>query len=292
MGDVAVSIISDIDCHLGEGPSYDPATDTLFWFDIVGRRLLEKRWPDGETTIHDLPLMASALAVTTDGRQAIVTETGLHLRDTSTGALTMVMPIEADDGATRSNDSRVHPSGAFWIGTMGKQAQREAGAIYWYRNGQLKTLFPRISIPNSICFAPDGGTAWFADTAINRLWRVACDPRTGLPEGDPEIVLDQKSVEGGIDGSVMDAEGMLWNARWGSGALDCYDPSGRHLRRIALPARQSSCPAFVGPEADRIVVTSAWQGLGSEARMADPHAGKTFLVDLAVRGRHEPLLAL
>lgn len=285
-------MVSEVACHLGEGPCYDPRTDTLFWFDIVGMRLLEKRWQDGETAVHGLPLMASALGITAEGGQVLVTETGLQSRDAATGTLTMIQPIEADNAATRSNDSRVHPSGAFWIGTMGKKAEHEAGSIYWYRAGELRPLFPRISIPNSICFSPDGTAAWFADTAINRLWRVACDPLTGLPAGEPDIFLDQPGADGHFDGSVVDTDGMLWNARWGAGALDCYDPSGRHLRRVAIPARNSSCPAFVGPNADRIVVTSAWQGLDENARKADPLAGRTFLVDLPVRGRHEPLLVL
>jgi len=37
-----VSVFSDHICQLGEGPSYDPATDALFWFDIVNGQLLEK----------------------------------------------------------------------------------------------------------------------------------------------------------------------------------------------------------------------------------------------------------
>jgi sugar lactone lactonase YvrE len=40
-----VSVFSDHICELGEGPSYDPATDTLFWFDIVNGKLLESRSP-------------------------------------------------------------------------------------------------------------------------------------------------------------------------------------------------------------------------------------------------------
>lgn len=292
MEDVAVSILSDIDCQLGEGPTFDAAADALFWFDIVSCRLMEMRWSDRATTVHDLPFMASAIAAVDAGRQALVTETGIHLRDRRTGALSLIQPIEADDPATRSNDSRVHPSGAFWIGTMGKKAGREAGAIYWYRGGELKPLFPRISIPNSICFSPDGSTAFFADTAVNRLWRVDCDPATGLPSGEPRLFLDHKGVAGGIDGSVMDADGLLWNARWGAGALDCYDGNGTRLRRIDIPARQSTCPAFVGAAGDRIVVTSAWQGMDAATREADPHAGKTFLVELDVRGRHDAALLI
>lgn len=292
MDDIAISIVSDIACHLGEGPIYDPVTDTLCWFDILGRKLLQKRWPDGDTAVHELPLMASGFALTTQGAQAIVTETGLHLRDPASGALTMVQPIEAENEGTRSNDARVHPCGAYWIGTMGKQAETGAGTIYWYRAGELRALFPRISIPNSICFSPDGSAAWFADTALNRMWRVACDPDTGLPVGEPAVFLDQPDAGGHFDGSVMDADGLLWNARWGSGALDCYDQAGKHLRRIALPAAQTSCPAFVGPNADRIVVTSAYEGLEQQERERDPHAGKTFFIDLPVRGRHEPRLVL
>jgi sugar lactone lactonase YvrE len=288
----AVSVLSDTICQLGEGPTYDPMSNRLFWFDILGRRLLERAWPDGETIVHELPEMASALAVVDEARQLLLTETGLHLRDTRTGALTRHIEVEAEDAGTRSNDARVHPSGAFWIGTMGKKAEKHAGSIYWYRRGELRKLYPDISIPNSICFSPDGAVAYFADTAKNIMFRVPCNPETGLPSGEPQIFLDHRGVEGGLDGSVIDADGLLWNARWGSSALDVYDRDGRRLRRIALPAKRGSCPAFVGPRADRIVVTSAWEGMDAAARVAEPDAGKLFLVDLLVNGRHEPRVAL
>ncbi len=45
MSMTAVSVLSDIVCHLGEGPTYDPQSDKLFWFDIRGKKLLEKRMP-------------------------------------------------------------------------------------------------------------------------------------------------------------------------------------------------------------------------------------------------------
>lgn len=287
-----VSVFCDIDCHLGEGPTFDPGSGKVFWFDIVGRKLLEKRWPDGETIVHDLPEMASALGVVDDARQLLVTETGLHLRAVDTGALSLVQPIEAEDKATRSNDSRVHPSGAFWIGTMGKHAEDRAGAIYWYRRGELRRLYADIGIPNSICFSPDGSIAYFADTATNILHRINCDPATGLPRGEPEVFLDHRDREGGIDGSVVDAEGRLWNARWGAGALDCYLPDGTHVGRIAIPASQSTCPAFAGPDARGMVVTTAWQGMDATARASDPQAGKTFVLEPGVTGRHEPRVAL
>jgi sugar lactone lactonase YvrE len=292
MSEVAVSILSDIACHLGEGPTYDPQSGKLFWFDIRGRKLLEKAMPDGAVIVHDLPEMASALGVIDAGRQLLVTETGLYVRDVGTGALKLHTPLEADNPATRSNDSRVHPSGAFWIGTMGKAEEKGAGAIYRFFRGELRVLFPGITIPNSICFSPDGATAYYTDTAVNLLMRVGCDPRTGLPTGEPSVFYDQRKDKGGLDGSVVDADGVLWNARWGAASLDAYSPDGKRIRSIPMPARQSSCPAFVGAKADRIAVTSAWQGYDEAARTRDPQAGKTFLVELPVDGRHEPRVLL
>lgn len=291
MNDVGVSVFSEEACHLGEGPTYDPTAGTLFWFDIAERRMLRKAWPDGQTLVEALPQMASATAFTQDGKQVLLTERGLHIRDRVGGGLIMLQPIESDNPGTRSNDARVHPSGAFWIGTMGKNAEAGLGAIYWYRAGELRRLFPGISIPNSICFSPQGDVAYFADTSKNVLWRVACDPATGLPEGEPSVLLDHAGTDGGIDGSVCGTDGLIWNARWGAGALDCYAPDGRHLRRIAIPAGRTTCPAFAGPGADRLVVTSAWQGLDEAGRSVDTDAGRTFVLDIAVNGRHEPFLA-
>ncbi len=80
---------------------------------------------------------------------------------------------------------------------------------------------------------------------------------------------------------------MLWNARWGAGRVDAYAPDGKHLRSVPVPARQASCPAFVGPKLDRLAVTTAFEGMDA-ARAADPQAGRTFLLDIEVRGRAEP----
>lgn len=292
MSDVSVSILSEVACHLGEGPTYDPRTDTLFWFDILERKLLELPYPGGQTRIHDLPVMASALAAVDEKRQLLVTETGLQLRDRDSGALTMHVEVEAERRDTRSNDARVHPAGALWFGTMGKAAQEQAGAIYWFFKGEVRRLFSHITIPNSICFSPDGAIGYFADTHENRLYRMACDPETGLPVDDPVLTLEGNEIPGGIDGSVVDATGTLWNARWGGGRLDALTSRGELIRSIQLPARRATCPVFVGPGADRLAVTSAYEGLDEDARRADPDAGKTFLVELEVEGRFDPPVLL
>ena len=282
-----VSVLSDHACELGEGPSYDPVSDTLYWFDIVNGLLLEKRLGEDRTIATKLGQMASAQAIIDGERQLILTETGLHVRDRTSGRLALHTAVEATNLATRSNDARVHPCGALWFGTMGKQAETGAGSVYWFLRGELRQLYSGISIPNSIAFSPDGTIAYYADTAVGRIMRVACDARTGLPEGEAKVFAESQGA-GSFDGSVVDADGTLWNARWGEGRLAAYAPGGELVHSVPLPVSQPSCPAFVGKHADRLVVTSAWIGLSDDARRAEPDAGRTLLVDLPVKGRLEP----
>jgi sugar lactone lactonase YvrE len=284
---VPTSVLSAELCHLGEGPTYDGATDTAWWFDIREGKLFEAQLGSRNIRIHALGRMASALGRIDAARQLIVAEDGLYIREIANGAMTLFCPLEADNPLTRSNDSRVHQSGTFWIGTMGRKAEPGAGAIYALHRGRITTLFSRISIPNSICFSPDGATGYFADTARGVLHGVPLDPATGLPRGEPEVLL-RHSGPGGLDGSVCDADGQIWNACWGAGRIDVYSPKGERLRSLQVPARQASCPAFVGPDLSRLLVTSAWQDIDAAARAADPDAGRTFVLEAAARGRAEP----
>lgn len=284
---VPTAVLSAERCQLGEGPTYDADTDTAWWFDILDRRLFESRVEAGQTAIHALEVMGSALARIDAHRQLLVADDGLYIRDVADGRMVLYRPLEADNPATRSNDARVHPSGTFWIGTMGRQAEPGLGAIYALHRGELAQLYGRITIPNAICFSPDGTFGYFADTRENVLFRVELDATTGLPRGTPEALVS-RSGGGGIDGAVVDAEGLIWNARWGGGCIDVYSPHGEHLRSLRVPARQASCPAFIGPDFSRLLVTSAWQGMEDDAKRADPDHGRTFVLEVAAHGRPEP----
>jgi sugar lactone lactonase len=273
-------------CELGEGPHYDRASDTAWWFDIVACKLIEHRFAQHQTIVHNLPRMASFLAPVDAERQLIAMEDGLYLRQLHNGELSLLAELEADNPLTRSNDGRVHPSGRLWIGTMGKRAEPEAGAIYWYDGRELRQLYAKVSIPNSICFSPDGCTGYFTDTALNQVWRVTLDASNGLPLDEPRLFLSSEDLPcgGGFDGSVTDADGVIWNAAWGSGCINGFSPDGKLLHSFVLPAAQTSCPCFVGEHYQQLLVTTAWQGYDPAARAADPGAGFTYVLDLPFNG--------
>jgi sugar lactone lactonase len=279
------SILSRSPCELGEGASFEPETDTLWWFDILGKALHELQMTQMHEAVHPLPVMGSAIARIDADRQLIASDKGLFIRDRATGSLSLHCELEPGKPGNRSNDGRLHASGSLWIGTMGKSAEDGAGAIYHVAAGVVTRLFENISIPNSICFSPDGATGYFVDTRVNRLMSVPVDPASGLPSGESTVLIDGSGKPGGFDGSICDADGHIWNARWGEGALDRYDASGNLLERYELPAKRTTCPAFLG--GGRIAVTSSWEGLDAAGRAEDPMAGNLFAVSTPAKERFE-----
>lgn len=268
-------------CQLGEGPLWHPRRKQLFWFDIIGHRLLT-RTPDGQQEWHFGECVSAAGWTSEDGL-LIASETQLFRLDVETGTRSRVAALEADDPKTRSNDGRADPQGGFWIGTMGKDPEPGQGAIYrWYR-GSLRKLFPNITIPNAIAFAPDGRTATFADSPTRRVWRVALDA-DGWPQAKPDLYLQLPETGPEPDGAVFDAEGRLWLAEWGGFRVSCFAPDGTRVTEVAFPAPHTSCPAFGGTT---LYCTTALQGMDPTSRAANPLAGQTFAATNVAQGLPE-----
>jgi sugar lactone lactonase YvrE len=268
-------------CDLGEGPMWHPLRDELFWFDITGRRLLSRA--GDRTGEWHFPDMVSAAGWLDHDRLIVASERALFQFDLRDGTQAPLAALDGGNPRTRSNDGRADPQGGFWIGTMGKAAEPGLGAIWrWYR-GALRCLYPRITISNAICFAPDGRTAHFTDTPTGKVMRVALDAE-GWPKGAPEVYLDLSAEGLNPDGAVIDAAGRMWLAEWGAGRVACYGPDGSRVQVVAFDAPHTSCPAFGG---DTLYCTTALQGMDAAARAAHPRAGQTFMAPRIAQGQAE-----
>jgi sugar lactone lactonase YvrE len=267
-------------CELGEGPLWHPVRNELFWFDILNRTLHTK------ARSWTFPELVSAAGWISADEMMIACETGLFRFNLATGERSTI--ADAGTAATRSNDGRADRQGGFWFGTMGKKAEPGVGAIWrWYR-GELRQLFPGVTIPNSISFTVDGRAAHFSDTASGKVMKVALDAQ-GWPSAEPELWIDLDRAGLNPDGAVVDAEGRFWNAQWGAGRVAAYGPDGAFLEAVETPgALQSSCPAFGGPDLSTLYVTTALEHMDAEARAKHPASGQVFAFPNVAKGLPEP----
>lgn len=279
------AVFDDRACELGEGALWHPERGQLFWFDILGRRLLTRN-SDGPREWR-FDEMCSAAGWIDRDTLLIASEHRLFRFDLTTGRDETICGLEGDNPATRSNDGRADPYGGFWIGTMGKSAETGAGSIWRFYRGALRRLFDGITITNAICFTPDRREARFADTRKQQVMRVPLDG-DGWPADAPGVFLDLSRDGLNPDGAVIDASGTMWIAQWGAGRVAGYDAEGRFLRAIAVPgALQASCPAFGGPDLGDLFVTTAAEGLSAAERRASPMSGMTFRAGGIARGQAE-----
>ena len=282
----------DSRCVLGEGPFWNPLLQRLFWFDILNQTLLSAT-EDGQLvdriTFKDT---VSAAAVVDENTLAVV-QSGHMLRYRfDTDRHEIVGDIEADIPSNRSNDSRMDRSGGFWVGTMGRHGGNpKTGAVYQWKAGTLTTILTGIGIPNSICFSPDGTRAYFTD-AGRVIQTVTLDPATGLPNGEWTTFFDGEAP-GGADGSVVDSEGYLWNARWGGSCVIRFTPDGQIDRVIDVPGvTRVSCPAFGGADMKTLYLTTAREGMTDAEAQEQPTAGGVFSIRTEVAGLAEPFITL
>jgi len=274
----APQVFDDRACVLGEGPLWHPLREQFFWFDILRKSLMSRI---GDQTLEwQFDEHVSAAGWIDENRLLVASESSLSTFDLETDESEWVIGLEVDNAITRSNDGRADPFGGFWIGTMGKSAEKGAGAIYRFYKGELRKLFDGISVSNAICFAPDGTCAYFTDTHSRQVMRQQLDA-IGWPHGQPEVFVDLREQGLNPDGAVVDGTGCIWIALWGAGQIARFDPQGLLLSAIDYPASQMTCPSFGGPDLTTLYATSA------AVHLDEPQGGQTFVTQTGITGQRE-----
>ncbi len=98
-------------------------------------------------------------------------------------------------------------------------------------------------------------------------------------------MIDIPEQVGLPDGMMVDAEGFLWVALFGGGAVHRYSAEGRLDRVIDLPASQITKCVFGGEDLSDLYITSAAYKLSKKELEDQPHAGALFRCRPGPRGR-------
>jgi L-arabinonolactonase len=186
-----------------------------------------------------------------DDRLLLGLASGLAFFDLAAGTLERLHDVEAHLPATRLNDGRVDRQGRFVFGmfNQAENPKHPIGGFYRLNRDLSLERLPLgdVAIANSICFSPDGATMYYADSATGEIRCCDYDPAIRRV-ANLRVFAAADAAPGDPDGSTIDADGYLWNARWGAGQVVRFAPDGRVDRILALPAPQPTCPAFGGPD--------------------------------------------
>ncbi len=290
-----------VDCadQLGESALWCSRDRVVYWLDVPMPSQLHRWNPEtGEHQTWPMPEMITALAVREQGGLLVASHHGLNFFDPVSGQLEKVAAPEADRPSNRSNDGAADRAGRFWLGTMGNNMgpnaeplpiQEAAGALYRIDPDlSVHRQVSDVTISNTVCWSPDNRTMYFADTPTGWIFSYAYDHETGELGARTDFARHER---GHPDGSTVDAEGYLWNARWDGSCVIRFAPDGSVDRIVELPASLVTSCCFGGDALDRLYITTARYGLDAEQMKKQPEAGGLFVVEPVVKGLPDPRFA-
>lgn len=274
-------------CLLGEGPLWSPTEGFLWWVDIKRAKLHRHNPKTGNTRRYDLPLRASALALA-DGGLIMIGDLEIGRYDTATEHYETVAKLNEPKGF-RTNDGGMAPDGSFWFGTMDDSGTLPEGQYYRLQSDMTieRIGLPEVLVTNTMQFSPDGRTFYTSDSAEQMILAFDFDPDSGVLSHRRVFA---STLEAGCypDGSVVDAEGYLWNAQWAGSRVVRYAPDGSIDQIVKLPVSRPTSCAFGGADLRTLYITSARFGLSDAALDRQPMAGSLFALQVETPGLPVP----
>lgn len=272
-----LSLVHGGNLLVGENPMWDARRGELFFLDIRGKCIYRKKVHEREFRRVLLPQQIGCMTLCESGGLLVALEDGVYYLEDNGDLRPAHSPVRIK--GRRFNDGKVGPDGAFYLGTTDDDGK---GAFYRLQNGVLRELFEGCFCSNGLDWSADGETMYYIDTMRHQIELFDFDGTDGSLHNRRKF-MDIPEEWGLPDGMTLDAEGHLWVALWGGGAVIRIDKEHRRvLRRIELPAPKASCPVFGGEQMNELfITTAAW----NEDISVFPAAGNTFRISLDVCGR-------
>jgi sugar lactone lactonase YvrE len=233
---------------------------------------------DGAVERRHVGRVAAALRPRRAGGAVIGVERGFALEGVDRG-LTQLEELWTDPGV-RMNDGGCDPDGRFYCGSMAYDQRPGAGAVYRLDpDGSVRVVLEDVTISNGLEWSPDGSLAYYNDTATQRIDVFDYARETGLTARRPFVQIPPE--DGGPDGLTVDADGGVWVALYGAGAVRRYTATGVLDEVVEVAAKKVTACAFGGPKLDELFVTTSREDLEPGD---DPLAGSLFRADVGVTG--------
>ena len=272
--------LTDVVTFHGEGPVWSAAWPGLRLVDMLAGDVLTLR-PDGGVDRWHVGSVAAALRPRRGGGAVVAVERGFLLQDTD-GTERRLDELWSDD-ALRMNEGGCDPDGRFWCGSMAYDKTSGAGSVYRLDpDGSTRRVFGDVTISNGLEWSPDGSLAYYNDTPTHRVSVFDYDAEEGLSGRRTFVDVLVDGEPGNPDGLTVDAEGGVWTAVYGAGAVNRYAPDGMLDAVVEIGAAQVTACTFGGDDLATLFVTTSREDL---AEGEDPLAGSVFAVVPGVRGR-------
>jgi sugar lactone lactonase YvrE len=264
---------------LGEGPIWDARTQTLYWIDILNKRIYR-----GGDVLIELDDIIGCIAPRKSGGLVLTQRFGFASLDLDSLTVTSLTSLSDEPSNNRFNDGKCDPRGRFLAGTMDMGEKDPNGSLYSFEKNAITKLVGHVTISNGLTWSPDYKTLYYIDTPTREVRAFDYDLETGAV-ADPRSIICIPDGFGWPDGMTSDMQGNLWIAMWGGAQVTKWNPNtGQLLEKIPVPAKNVSSCIFGGKDLNELYITSARVGLDETTLAQYPLTGGLFRIQTDVEG--------
>lgn len=270
---------------LGEGPLWHPVEKRLYWVDITAGDLYRSN-PElvGYSKTH-FETEIGAFCFTASGEFILASANGFLSWNKSQPHLELIWNPLPGRAKVRLNDGKVDPAGRFWAGSIDTELAQ--GELYRLDpDGTLHTLLHHIGISNGLGWSPDRTRMYYTDSSKGTIFIYDFNLETGSITNPQSFVKIPDNARGIVpDGLCVDAEGCVWSAHWNGCQVVQYDPYGKPVLEVKVPAQRVTSCCFGGDKNDLLFITSACSDLSKSELASQPHAGNVFIYQTNTLGQ-------
>ncbi|GAA1344590.1 SMP-30/gluconolactonase/LRE family protein [Catellatospora bangladeshensis] len=253
-GAVSIEVAVRAEAVLGGAPTWDHASGTLLWVDVLGSEVHRYSPGRGDDAVLAVPQHVGAAKPRARGGLVMNLRDGVALVDED-GAKTWLV-YWARDGY-RSSDAAVDAAGRLWAGTARYDGEPTGWLARVEPNGDAKVVLNGVGAGNGIGWSPDGALLYHADSAARRVDVLDFDRDSGDATNRRVVAEVDRGRPAGL---CVDASGAIWVALPGGAAVRRYAPDGRLDAEVELPVGQPTACAFGGHDFTDLYVTTARAG--------------------------------
>jgi sugar lactone lactonase YvrE len=295
---VSWQLLSPDACALGESPFWHPDEQTLYWVDIVGKKLLRANVYTGTVQSWHMPSEPGCIAPALRGGLVVALRTGVAYAPAWGGALESIERLAYDPQTVRANDGKCDQAGRLWVGTIDETRQKHAAQLFSLDcrgpAPQVRCQADGALTGNGLAWSPDNRTLYWADTSshVVRAWdfdlsaNTLANPRIFVqfapkPEGwTPE----QGGYGGRPDGAAVDVQGNYYVSMYEGARVCKFAPDGGLLAEYPTPIQCPTMPCFGGEDLKTLYLTSARHGRSAAELTRMPHSGCVFYMRVQAPG--------
>ncbi len=269
---------------MGEGPLWDVRQNRLYWLDIVEGKIHRYDPATHKNETFAVGKYVSSVTPTIRG-DFLITKGHAIYKWRPEHKMEKVISAEQRMAGNRFNDGKCDPAGRFWVGSMDMKEERQSGSLYRLSADlSIKKMCSGLTVSNGIDWSPGNETMYHVDSPTRRIFAYDFDLDGGTISRK-RVAITIPEGNGFPDGITVDCEGNIWVAQWGGSRISRWEPEGRLLEEISVPASQVSSCTFGGRNLDTLYVTTARYGIGRSQVNNEVHAGSLFSIVPGVRGR-------